>query len=198
MREAPVLARAAGDVQRFLDGIGRPSVLIGGMAVMRWGEVRATRDADFVLLTPLGEEEEVVDRVLRRFESRMADGRQFALRNRVLLIRTAGGGDVDISLGCLDFERHAIERGSDFVYPGPVTLRTICAEDLIVMKAFADRPIDWQDIRGIVDRQQGALGWDQIEAELRPLLEVKGEPELWERLNVMRRGSRTRSGRVGP
>lgn len=64
-------------------------------------------------------------------------------------------------------------------------LLTCSAEDLIVFKAFADREIDWHDIKGILIRQKGALDFALIEEELSPLAALKEEPAImgrWERL----------------
>jgi hypothetical protein len=54
------------------------------------------------------------------------------------------------------------------------------------MKAFADRSRDWADIEGIILRQGADLDWSLIEAELKPLLSVRGGMELWERLVDLR------------
>jgi hypothetical protein len=37
-------------------------------------------------------------------------------------------------------------------------IRTCSAEDLIVYKAFADRPRDWVDVKGILLRQHADVG----------------------------------------
>ena len=66
------------------------------------------------------------------------------------------------------------------------TLTTACAEDIIVLKAFADRPRDWIDIEGIVTRRIGKLDWPQIEDELRPLAESKEDAEIERRLTEIR------------
>jgi hypothetical protein len=55
------------------------------------------------------------------------------------------------------------------------------------MKAFADRPIDWKDVRGIMVRQgEGALDWRYIRRYLQPLCEAKEQPEIMERLEAVR------------
>ena len=64
----------------------------------------------------------------------------------------------------------------DFV---KIPLRICTAEDLVVMKAFANRPRDWSDIQGIVIRQTGKLDTAYILKQLTPLTEAKqGEPIL--------------------
>jgi hypothetical protein len=67
------------------------------------------------------------------------------------------------------------------VEPG-CAVRVCTAEDLIVMKAFANRAIDWHDVRGVIVRQKGELDWRYINKELTPLSEAKEQPEILERL----------------
>jgi hypothetical protein len=54
------------------------------------------------------------------------------------------------------------------------------------MKAFASRPKDWVDLEGILIRQHGLLDWAYVESQLRPLTELKEEPEILERLATLR------------
>ncbi len=180
----------ARQLQDYLDTHRWRSCVIGGIAVQRWGEPRLTRDVDVTLLTGLGSEEPFVDEILRRYESRVPGGRDFALKHRVMLLQASDGTEIDLALGGLPFEVNVMERASDFeFYPGMV-LRTCAAEDLIVMKAFAGRELDWGDVRGILGRQGPSLNWRTINAELRPLCELKGEPEILSRLEQLRAGTK--------
>lgn len=65
-----------------------------------------------------------------------------------------------------------------------INLRTGSAEDLIVMKAFAGGSQDWVDVERIIVRQTGKLDWDYILAQLRPLAELKGSPEILSELGT--------------
>ena len=47
---------------------------------------------------------------------------------------------------------------------------------------FAGRDLDWGDVERVLIRQHGKLNLDQIHSELKPLLELKGEPEALKRL----------------
>jgi hypothetical protein len=76
---------AALEVQRFLRRRKWYYCIIGGLALVRWGEPRATKNVDISLLTGLGEEEKAVDPLLRHFSGRITDARQFALEKRVVL-----------------------------------------------------------------------------------------------------------------
>jgi hypothetical protein len=167
------LFAAAADLQRVLAAKEWRATIIGGLAVQRWGEPRQTRDVDLALLTGFGDEASFVDHLLEHFRPRRPDARQFALDRRVLLIETAAGIPLDVSLAALPFEERVVDRSSDFAFAPAVSLRTCSAEDLVVLKAFADRPQDWLDVEGIVVRQGRALNRAQVMEELSPLLELK-------------------------
>ena len=106
----------------------------------------------------------------------------FAALNRVLLLRTSDGFDIDVALGAMPFEASAIERSSNAELVPSATLRTCSAEDLVVHKAFAARPQDWVDIEGVILKQRGQLNWPQIWSDLRELAELKEAPELLDQL----------------
>lgn len=59
--------------------------------------------------------------------------------------------------------------------------------DATVLKAFANRPRDWQDIRGVIIRNGQLLEWPMIEHELQHLAELKEEPEIVSQFPSMRR-----------
>jgi len=119
----------------------------------------------------------VVDGLFGRFEARVDDGRQFALNNRVALLRAANGIPVDVALGALDFEQRAVERASLWDVK-EAQLPTCCAEDLIVHKAFAGRDRDWLDVEGIIIRQGEDLDSGLVLRELAPLAELKGDDTI--------------------
>lgn len=174
------LFEAAVDIQRFCAHRGWRSAIIGGLAVQRWGEPRQTRDVDVALLTGLGGESVFIDALLERYRSRRQDARQFALDRRVLLIETETAVSIDVSLAALPFEERVVDRATNFSYAPTLTLKTCSAEDLVVLKAFADRPQDWIDVEGVIVRQGRALKRSQILEELVPLLDLKEDrdPEV--------------------
>lgn len=172
---------AALEVQAFCVSRGWRFCFIGALAVQRWGEPRLTADVDLTLLTGFGNEEPFVDALLAAFEGRRDDARAFALRHRVLLLRTSAGIPADLSLGAMPFEERAVERATPFPIGEGQTLLTCSAEDLLVHKVFAGRDKDWMDVEGIVARQGNRLDEDRILGELRPLLALKEAPESEER-----------------
>ena len=48
----------------------------------------------------------------------------------------------------------------------------------MVLKLFASRPLDVHDAEGVILRNAANLDWTYIEDQLRPLVEVKGAPEI--------------------
>jgi hypothetical protein len=166
------------------------------VAVQRWGEPRLTQDVDVTLLTGFGQEETFTDALLSDFQTRRTDARDFALRHRVLLLRSDGGVDIDIALGAFPFEERSVQRASAWLWTPGQSLVTCSAEDLIVHKAFAGRDLDWSDVERVLTRQHGKLDLTLVRTELQPLLDLKGEPEgmtrFDQKLSLVARRLRTR------
>jgi hypothetical protein len=174
---------AALELQEFLDHHGQRFCIIGGLAVQRWGEVRLTVDADATVLTNWERDEFVTDLLLDSpFLPRRPGAREFALKNRVLLLKNKSGTHVDVALGAMDFENRSVERSSLWKISAETHLRTCSAEDLLVHKTFAGRSRDWTDIEGILQRQGRKLDLSLVRSELKPLLELKDTPEAMGRL----------------
>ena len=179
------LFEAADEMQHFLSEYGWPFCFIGGLAVIRWGEMRMTQDIDLCLLCGFGNEETYASTLIKRFKSRIPDALDFALTRRVLLLYASNGFAMDIALSGLAFEEEMIARATPFeFYPG-CSLVTCSAEDLIVLKAFADRPKDWGDVETILERQGSDLETGYIIDRLTPLCELKESPEIIQRLKSM-------------
>jgi hypothetical protein len=180
------LFEVAKQLQAFCDGEGWRSCFIGGMAVQRWGEPRLTRDVDLTLLTGFGGEDAFIDTLLAAYPGRTGNAREFARKYRVLLLKTEGGVGIDISLGALPFEESVVARATSFSFGPGLDIRTCSAEDLVVLKLFASRPLDVRDAEGVAVRFKDHLDWRYIEDQLRPLAEVKEEPEIMRTLARLR------------
>jgi len=176
------LFQAGLELQTFFQSKKWSYCYIGGLAVIRWGEIRTTQDIDVVLLTDFGSEKPFIDELSRKFKSRVSDPMEFALKNRVLLLSASNQISMDISLSGIAFEKKMLERSSFFSYTENCSLKTCSAEDLVVLKAFADRPKDWNDIEGIVLRQAQKLDQKYIIQALAPLCELKENPEIVKKL----------------
>lgn len=178
---------AAAELAAVLQEGGFGYCFIGGLAVQRWGEPRLTKDADATVLTRFVDDEKLVDYLGARFASRVGNTREFALRNRVIRLVTTKGIALDVGMGALDFEVCSVGRSTIWKINPQFSIRTCTAEDLVVHKAFASRDQDWLDVNGILLRQGKKLNVPQIFADLRPLAELKEDPDILPRLEQMMR-----------
>lgn len=181
------LLDSAKEIQDFCDQQGWHSCFIGGIAVLRWSQSRVTRDVDLTLLTGFGEEEPFLKTLLEQFRSRTPDPLPFALRSRVLLLYSSSGIGIDISLGALPYEHRMVNRATLYEFAPGVALRTCSAEDLLVLKLFASRPIDIRDAEGIAIRNEKVLDWGYVEMNLQPLAEAKDDPQIMLQLVRLRK-----------
>ena len=172
---------AAWELHRFLIEREIPYVIIGGIAVQRWGQPRLTRDVDLTIQLPSGREEPILREILRAFPGRIDDALQFAVVNRVLLVRVPGGSEADITLGLPGYQEHLIARAVDYPLGGERTVKLCSAEDLIILKAVAGRPQDLMDIEGIVARQRDRLDLAYLRRGLGELSTLLDDPEVAQR-----------------
>ena len=172
------LFQTAAELQGFFEKENWKFCFIGGIALQRWGEARVTVDVDVTLLTGFGKEKEFIRALLASYSSRISGAAAFAEENRVLLLNSPGGVALDIALGCLPFEEEACSRATRFEFLPGISLLTCSAEDLIIMKAFANRPKDLSDIKSVITRQQGKVDRTYILERLTPLAEIKSAPEI--------------------
>lgn len=177
----PILG-AASEIESFCREQRWRYCIIGGLAVLRWGEPRGTRDVDLTILTGFGNEDRFISALLGRFAGRRRDTDAFARQTRVVLIQSSQGIPIDVSLGAIPFEERAVSRASAFRIDEELELLTCSAEDLVVFKAFAGREQDWLDIEGVVTRQASILDAGLVWRELDPLLELKEEAATATRL----------------
>jgi hypothetical protein len=176
----------AARLETFLDSHALRFCFIGGIAVQWWGEPRLTRDIDISLLTGFGAEAEPVDLLLGAYAPRIADARQFALANRVLLLRSPGGIGIDVSLAALPYEELAIGRAALVELMPGRQLRLCSAEDLIVMKLFAGRETDVRDARSVAVRQAARLDWGYVGTQLAEFADLSADPDVMTRLQRLR------------
>jgi hypothetical protein len=180
------LIAAASKLQQQWDELDLRYCFIGGLAVHRWGQPRQTDDVDATVWTEFGNERPVINCLLQHLTGRIADVERFAMQNRVLLCRESQGIDVDVSLAAFPFELELINRSTLEKFRD-TQLKVCGPSDLIILKAFANRPHDWTDIRGVIVRSGTLLDWQLIENELHILAELKEEPEILDQLHALRK-----------
>jgi hypothetical protein len=179
------LIEAGLEIQTFIQSKEWRFCFIGGLAVIRWGEIRMTQDVDLCVLSGFRNEEIFIRSLLTAFKSRISDAADFALSNRVLLLSASNGVDIDLSLAGLPFEEQMIERASPFSYCHDCELITCSAEDLIVLKAFADRTRDWADIESILLKQGKHIDIAYVIEQLTPLCELKEDSDIIKRFHKL-------------
>ena len=103
---------AAVELQRFVKRQKWRFCVIGGLAVFRWGEIRATKDVDISLLVELGDEARYIDDLLKKFASRIPDAKEFAIQNRVLILIASNGVPIDIGLASFTYEIEVVDRAT--------------------------------------------------------------------------------------
>ena len=178
----PIL-QAADELQHFLLGRNLHFCFIGGLAVLRWGKPRITQDVDVSLFVQSTNEDQIVAAILGQFRPRISGAHDFAIQNRIVLVNSTNDVALDIALAQFEFEKQIIDRATPFAYSDTITLRTVSADDLVVMKSFAGRDQDWLDVRGIVATQRLNRPW--ILEQLTLLSELQVENEALPRLKEL-------------
>lgn len=155
--------QALHEISTFLIEQDIPHFVIGGIANAVWGRSRATLDADLKILLPLENLDTFIEQIGDNFSFRVTDPLSFAQELFVILLQSSHGIDIDLVIGFLPYEQAAYERVQWITYE-EVTFPVCTAEDLIVHKAISERPQDWLDIEGVLQRQKNLdqsyiLGW---------------------------------------
>lgn len=138
-------------IARGLDSRGIPYMVIGGQAVLLYGEPRLTRDIDITL--GIGPERltEVLDLQSRWGWQVLADSpAEFVQRTMVLPCQEPSSGiRVDFIFSLSAYEKQAISHVRR-VHIGNVEVRFASVEDLIIHKIVAGRARDLEDVRSIL------------------------------------------------
>lgn len=161
-----------------------PYAVIGGIALQMWGEPRFTRDVDITIMVESVKEEAILKKIFSSFRSRIHGAIDFALKNRVCLVCSDNGCDVDISLGIPGYEEHVIRRAVNCEMGKGYKAKVCSAEDLIIHKAVAGRPQDLFDIESVIFRQGKKLNINYIRKWLKEfsrLLETEEARERFEK-----------------
>ena len=128
-----------------------PYMVIGGQAVLLYGEPRLTRDIDVTL--GIGVDELArIKRVLpaMRLKVLVKKDQEFVKRTMVLpAIDRESDIRVDFIFSFSPYERQAIERARD-VKIGRTIVTFASLEDVVIHKVISGRPRDLEDIRSIL------------------------------------------------
>ena len=128
-----------------------PYMVIGGQAVLLYGEPRLTRDIDITM----GIGVDGLDRVKKMMpiiglKSLVQKEKEFVERNMVLpTLDKKSGIRVDFIFSFSPYERQAIERAKDIKF-GNSIVRFASLEDVVIHKVIAGRARDFDDVKSIL------------------------------------------------
>jgi hypothetical protein len=74
----PPIYEAAWERHLFLSRKKIPYVVLGGIAVQKWGQPRLTKDVDLTISVPIEKTEQFIDVITQHFKARVADLQEFA------------------------------------------------------------------------------------------------------------------------
>ncbi|MBI3995338.1 MAG: nucleotidyltransferase [Nitrospirae bacterium] len=181
---APLVA-VLRDLASWLQAGQVSGVVIGGVAASVLGRPRVTRDVDAMVLLDEGNWPKFLEAGARfGFIPRRPDVLTFAKRARVLLVRHDPSGiDADVAIGSLPFEQEVVTR-LQWIQIGGVNIPLPTPEDLVVMKAVANRPRDLGDIEGILDANP-KLDLRRVRRWVREFSSALESPEILRNLNAI-------------
>jgi predicted nucleotidyltransferase len=135
---------------------GIPYMIIGGQAVILYGEPRLTRDVDVTLGIGTERLPEVLG-VAEKIGLRPLPENPASFTEETMVLPTVDdstGVRVDFIFSYTPYEQEAIKRANKISF-GEVFVSFASPEDVIVHKIFAGRPRDIEDVRSIILKNPG-------------------------------------------
>lgn len=131
-----------------------PYIIIGGQAVLLYGEPRLTRDIDITLGIDIDKLDIVISVFSQAgFSPIPKDIIQFVKETNVLPLEDIITGiRADCIFSFSPYERQAITRACRIEIDA-VSVAYASPEDVIIHKMFAGRPRDVEDVKGIINRR---------------------------------------------
>ncbi|MBU0703522.1 MAG: nucleotidyltransferase [Chloroflexi bacterium] len=169
-----VLNPALSQAITFLETQGYRYAVIGGIANQLWGEERFTHDVDLKVIVPDLDYAAVRAAIRTAFPE---PGRPHAPDNPFIVSVNIKGIIVDFLLALPGYEEQIITRATRCDL-GDLQAWVCAPEDLVIQKAIAGRPKDWQDIEGVLIEQWGRLDLIYLEDWLAQFAELLEQPEI--------------------
>lgn len=181
---APLLS-ALRDLVAWLESEQVQGVVIGGVAVSVLARPRFTHDVDAVVWLHENRWSNFLTAGMQfGFSPRRDDALAFARRSRVLLLHHEPSAiDADVSFGSLPFEEETIET-AEVVEISGIQLPLPRPENLIIMKAVANRPQDLADIATLVDAYP-ELDRKKVRSWVREFSSILEMPEIFDHVDAL-------------
>ena len=126
-----------------------PYMVIGGQAVLLYGEPRLTKDIDITLGVGVSKLNEI-NSIVEKLNLKILVDEKFVKNTMVLLaIDEKTGIRVDFIFSFSLYEKQAIKKAPDIKF-GSTVVKFASLEDLVIHKIIAGRAIDIEDIRSII------------------------------------------------
>jgi hypothetical protein len=136
-----------------LEQASLPYMIFGGQAVLQYGEPRFTRDIDITLgLGP--DQAKPVLRLIDRLGLKILVDNVEEFLNQTFVLPALDPEShirIDFVFSLTEFERQAVKR-SNVVILDDVKIRFVSLEDLIILKIFAGRPRDLEDVKNVIKK----------------------------------------------
>ena len=127
-----------------------PYMVIGGQAVLLYGEPRLTKDIDITLGIGIEGLKEVNSIIIQKLNLKALVDENFVQNTMVLLAMDEKTGiRVDFIFSFSLYEKQAIKKAPDIKF-GSTVVKFASLEDLVIHKIIAGRAIDIEDIRSII------------------------------------------------
>ncbi len=128
-----------------------PYMVIGGQAVLLYGEPRLTRDIDITLGIGPDRVKTVIDAAIALGLTVLPEEPEVFVKQSMVLpaLDKESGIRVDFIFSVTPYEREAISRAR-FVPLGGRDVAFASVEDLVIHKIFAGRPRDLEDVRSVI------------------------------------------------
>jgi hypothetical protein len=131
-------------------------MVIGGQAVLLYGEPRLTRDIDITLgigIDHLDEMRAIVDRLDLKYLTEHVN--DFVKDTMVLpVIDRKSGIRIDFIFSYSSYEQQAIDRARAIAF-GRTPVKYASLEDVVIHKMIAERPRDIEDVESILLKNPG-------------------------------------------
>ena len=181
-------------IARALEAVGISYMIIGGQAVLFYGEPRLTKDIDITLAANVDDLARVLTAVELANLHPLVDPQEFVAQTMVLPCQdSASGLRVDLIFSFSPYEQQAIERAVR-AQVGNTIVRFASAEDLIIHKIIAGRERDLEDVERIL-RKRGDMDFSYIENWLQQFAAVIDAPLVEELEKIRSRVKGQESGR---